>query len=65
MMYFMCIIMVQLGAVGNISILEMRTRSIQYIASGHFGNNIFLYLKLSHLTVWIMFYFFLTMLHML
>lgn len=41
MMYFMCIIVVQLGAVGNISILEMRTRSIQYIASGHFGNNIF------------------------
>ena len=34
-MYFMCIIMVQLGAVGIISILEMRTRSIKYIASGH------------------------------
>ena len=40
-MYFMCIIMVQLGAVGIISILEMRTQSIKYIASGHFGNNIF------------------------
>lgn len=39
MMYFMCIIMVQF-AVGNISILGDEDH-IQYIASGHFGNNIF------------------------